>query len=576
MNNDRSDEIPMTVKPRVVAPTEFPSFVLDEPSRFSLYVVDQVLAGLRTCARECPDKEVGGVLLGQHFRHGGRDVVVVSDYLPLHSRDTSAMHYVFDDSALLALHAHLAGTGGRVVGWFHSHIRLGDPFMSLPYDVPLHRAHFREPWQVSCVVAMGEWAMPIGCYRMDGEQLLEIGEYYVRMTYAKTAGEQCRRFFRACDAEERSLSNLIVTAKPILQDLGLDPDGPLGSALCAATKEEKKRADRSKVARPLMALIRLAADMAADPAVMGEIQPLQQALDFIRFLDDGLLMVIKTDSLQDRVAISGNKCCTLTRGQHTICFGDFAANVYIPLAFPPAYRFADVACGADDRFWLLASAGQLYRMHDPASLEADRVVAGQTMGEGISLPQLDSEAVELAMRTTKVWVRTHHRVVQYEIAWDKDLEACKATCLTSVPLPCGKCVLLPDERHGGMTLLGVVDEHLIRWDSSGRQLERTALPRHWNSWSLAGACVTKVGVLALLDDHASGQLARFGADSLRLIAHYVQDCPKQERQRLYSVCSDAMRRGYVRKGNALWLLEETGVASSEWYHHRLPRELRDA
>ena len=139
-------------------------------------------------------------------------------------------------------------------------------------------------------------------------------------------------------------------------------------------------------------------------------------------------------------------------------------------------------------------------------------------------------------------------------------------------MPCECCVLLQRGTEESAVFLGVSDGNIVKWDALGREIVRAPLPGRWSEWRLTEACCSKGGVVALFDDGASGQLARFEADSMKLLGHYIQGCEVDRRERLFSICSDAARRCYLKKGNALWLLGDTGAPCGNWYHHRVPVE----
>ena len=202
-----------------------------------------------------------------------------------------------------------------------------------------------------------------------------------------------------------------MSPKTILSDLGFDRDGPLASTFRRAAEHERQSADRTKAARPLRALLELAASMASDSVVVDEAKVFQDQLNYVRFLDDLVYLVIRTDALQDRVAVSGDRCCTLTAGQDILCCGDFKANLYLPVSLPPSFRGVDVACAPDGPFWILTSGGQLYRMSDSALQSLGSSEPGQqvTFAEGVRISEFDSQPVELAVNGAAIWIRTSRR-----------------------------------------------------------------------------------------------------------------------------------------------------------------------
>jgi proteasome lid subunit RPN8/RPN11 len=258
-------------------PADFPAYVLDEATDFTLYITDLALIKMREYICQDPDKEIGGVLLGQHFKRGERTVVVVNEPLALPSHSTSRLHFAFDAHALLTLHHLAPRTADKyLVGWFHSHVRIGDPFMSPP-DIELHRDHFREPWYVSCVVSNGEWTLPVGFWRMLGNQLLPINEHYVHMTPAVSLAEQTRRYFRSCITDERPQDQLRSRIAAILPSIGIDGSTPL-SAIVGKTAEATKSLIGKHSLSTLSLLTVLATAMVDNPKVRSEVQELERIL----------------------------------------------------------------------------------------------------------------------------------------------------------------------------------------------------------------------------------------------------------------------------------------------------------
>ncbi len=228
-------------------PEDIPDHVLDVSSRFNLYVSDRVVIGVRQHVCLNPTRETGGVLLGRQYQRGEVTVVSVTGFAPLPSGSANAVH--LDERSLLALHNRSYAPGEYVVGWFHSHPNMGDPFMS-NHDVNLHRMYFNEPWYVSCVVGVGEWSVPLGFWRLDGSELIPIEEHYVHMTMAKPPAEQFRRLLRSCNSEDRSLMELFTLLRSVLADVGFD-GGSIGQAVeVAAAKEAETDVARSKVGTP--------------------------------------------------------------------------------------------------------------------------------------------------------------------------------------------------------------------------------------------------------------------------------------------------------------------------------------
>jgi proteasome lid subunit RPN8/RPN11 len=113
-------------------------------------------AFVRTCslAGRDMDNEVGGALIGQWRvdTASGEEFIVAEAVLPArHTRHGSAF-LTFTQDTLVALHDEQEARfpEKRMVGWFHTHPRMG-VFLS-DYDLWLHRHFFPEPWQVALVI----------------------------------------------------------------------------------------------------------------------------------------------------------------------------------------------------------------------------------------------------------------------------------------------------------------------------------------------------------------------------------------------------------------------------------------
>jgi proteasome lid subunit RPN8/RPN11 len=100
------------------------------------------------------DNEVGGALIGQwRIDHAsGEQFIVAEAALPARYTRHGSAFLTFTQDTLVALHDEQESRfpEKRMVGWFHTHPRMG-VFLS-DYDVWLHQHFFPEPWQVALVV----------------------------------------------------------------------------------------------------------------------------------------------------------------------------------------------------------------------------------------------------------------------------------------------------------------------------------------------------------------------------------------------------------------------------------------
>jgi proteasome lid subunit RPN8/RPN11 len=126
----------------------------DEDAAVSVFVTPR--AYVRLCAHAGSDleQEVGGGLVGtwRRDRHDGREFVIVDGILRARHTRQGHAHVTFTQDSLVALNDELERRypGKRLVGWYHTHPRLGVFLSSL--DTWLHEHFFPELWQVALVI----------------------------------------------------------------------------------------------------------------------------------------------------------------------------------------------------------------------------------------------------------------------------------------------------------------------------------------------------------------------------------------------------------------------------------------
>jgi proteasome lid subunit RPN8/RPN11 len=102
--------------------------------------------------------EDGGFLIGTVRRlteDENRYVVEITEVAPAQSAGAGAGHFTFTGDSFSTVNKWLAesGTGGQLVGWYHTHPFAAGPVMGLSsVDVDLHFATFRRPWQVAGLI----------------------------------------------------------------------------------------------------------------------------------------------------------------------------------------------------------------------------------------------------------------------------------------------------------------------------------------------------------------------------------------------------------------------------------------
>lgn len=111
---------------------------------------------VRMCAHAGSDlrHEVGGVLAGKWRvdATSGEKFVVIEGVLPAPHTRHGSTYVTFTQDSLVALNEQLEERypGKQMVGWYHTHPRLGI-FLSA-YDTWLHEHFFPEIWQVAVVI----------------------------------------------------------------------------------------------------------------------------------------------------------------------------------------------------------------------------------------------------------------------------------------------------------------------------------------------------------------------------------------------------------------------------------------
>ncbi len=122
-----------------------------------VYFCASALRQIEGHAASYPEREVGGVLLGQRFEHNGSPFLVIQQSIPGLKAEGFATHVTFTH----ATWQQITQTKDRqfpelqIVGWYHSHPDLG-LFLSRD-DQYIQRNFFGAPWQVALVVDPVNW-----------------------------------------------------------------------------------------------------------------------------------------------------------------------------------------------------------------------------------------------------------------------------------------------------------------------------------------------------------------------------------------------------------------------------------
>lgn len=123
------------------------------------------------------DNEVGGVLVGELRvdSQRNRSYIVIQDIIPALFTAASGTHVTFTHDTLVDLNKHLENDhpGKRIVGWYHSHPRLG-VFLS-GHDVWIQKHLFSDSTQVALVVDPEYDKAGFFCWQDD--QVLDPARY---------------------------------------------------------------------------------------------------------------------------------------------------------------------------------------------------------------------------------------------------------------------------------------------------------------------------------------------------------------------------------------------------------------
>ncbi len=308
-----SDDVTLKVTKRTRPVEPVPEHLAENSPDFLLHVDDRSSSAFENIAEGMFAGEFGGILLGLHRQSGDKHLVEIRDFRPLASNDSGRLHFTFDEGALLAAWQNLP-KGLERIGWFHSHPKLGDPFMSLD-DKRLHQGYFPAPWHVSCVVATGEWALPLGFWRLVDAELVRIKSYWLRMTDTDAVGEQDRRYLDASVGGQLFIEGAISQLKAALDEIAMDKTLPETSVLEDIMKLDLPAAGRLVSTIGLGSLIRLGTTISSRLDRDAEIENL--AIELNRYRELGVAKhVIKSEYLAGRADRLAAQLPHLERANH--------------------------------------------------------------------------------------------------------------------------------------------------------------------------------------------------------------------------------------------------------------------
>jgi proteasome lid subunit RPN8/RPN11 len=558
-NRARTCTLKATKRSRQEIPARAAQALADEDEDFVLYVRDEVLSGVRFYLREDSERERGGVLLGWNADKGDRHLVFIEDFIPLRSTDSSLVHFSFDDQALLELYLNLPGYRPFYpVGWFHSHPGFGDPFMS-PTDRKLHSDHFREPWHVSLVVDVGLWSLPVGFWRMEGNELIEIQRYYVRMTEASSRTEQSARFLRACLPEKEPLHALLSRLGEILPAVMPSSGERLQRLLHRSFGPEREQPLRRTQISPVQKVLRLATAMAEDPETARDIAELDKILEQVRFQEDSVQVLLHSRALQSHIAVQGDRCYSFEPGGHGIfAVADLVCNEIRQSKLEPTQRIVDLCCPRSDVLWILTVTGTLV------------IIDWETaLGEGhlplkhLTLPGVLGEGREIAASGDFMWIRTADRAYQFRVVLAED--EVSLVCEEEIPLE-DDAVLIRGTSEGGVVLLG----NGFLWRKSFTRTSEVGMDLpEWLAGSevrLQQAVLCSIGLLLLVDIGKARHLFLCDPVTMAVRTAYLRSRPAHDNVKVDSLAVDSRGRAYLMQGFSLYLIIDSGKPNPNWYY----------
>jgi proteasome lid subunit RPN8/RPN11 len=120
---------------------------------FPIYLHQRVNISVTQHARQNPDREVGGVLLGDvRLDEHGQMYVYVTHSLKAEFTSEGHGHVTFSHETWLHIHAthETLYPDKAIVGWYHTHP--GWTIFLSPWDLFIHQNFFKQPWQIALVI----------------------------------------------------------------------------------------------------------------------------------------------------------------------------------------------------------------------------------------------------------------------------------------------------------------------------------------------------------------------------------------------------------------------------------------
>ncbi len=204
------------------------------PSQVRLILFPEAIDEIAAHAMSDMHSEVGGVLLGQAYRHLDMLYVDVRSALPVLSDDHGPIHFTFNADSWsdihrerMQRHANLA-----IVGWFHTHPGLGVFFSG--DDVVVQSAAFVLPWHTALVIDPVRARMT--CFAWERGEMNGLPGFFEILSGLDSASRLPWRFQRGEIWNQSSIERLAAEqGVATRQSYGLNNPSPwlavLGSAL---------------------------------------------------------------------------------------------------------------------------------------------------------------------------------------------------------------------------------------------------------------------------------------------------------------------------------------------------------
>jgi len=152
VSSDQNDGIAPLRREPVLATRPFKRVGEPEKAPIRVIVSASTLQEIERHLASDVTAELGGVLLGQVCLWQDHTYVEIGAFVPADSSSRSSVHFTFTTETWIALTQIVEERfpDSYMVGWYHSHPRLGVFFSAQDSDV--HRVVFNQPWHVALVI----------------------------------------------------------------------------------------------------------------------------------------------------------------------------------------------------------------------------------------------------------------------------------------------------------------------------------------------------------------------------------------------------------------------------------------